>query len=173
MQIRTAKIEEYQDIIDFYYNLIDDMQDCEYHPMWIKGVYPDPEMLKEQLESGNIIIGTIEEKIVSCMIVNHSCNESYNKVTWPTEAAPDKITVIHALGVSVSHMRQGIAKQMVSHVIDFCRKTGQSVIRLDVLVGNKPAETIYPQLGFKSVIVLPMYYEDTGWTDFELFEFKF
>ena len=47
----------------------------------------------------------------------------------------------------------------------------QKVIRLDVLAGNVPAEKLYTGLGFKYMDTLRMYYEDTGWTDYELYEY--
>ncbi|MDD5922530.1 MAG: hypothetical protein PUC44_05065 [Eubacteriales bacterium] len=47
----------------------------------------------------------------------------------------------------------------------------QKAVRLDVLAGNVPAEKLYEGLGFKYMDALKMYYEDTGWTDYELYEY--
>ncbi|MDO4489021.1 MAG: GNAT family N-acetyltransferase [Eubacteriales bacterium] len=171
--IRKAKKTEFESIVAFYYKLIDDMQGLEYKPMWKKGIYPSLKMLREELDAGHIYIGIMSldaDEIVACLIANHSCNESYNEIEWPTKAEASEVTVIHALGVAVDHAGQGIAQKMCKHVIEECRAAGQKAIRLDVLTGNKPAEALYPKCGFKSVKKLSMYYEDTGWTNFELFE---
>ena len=61
---------------------------------------------------------------------------------------------------------------MVQFAIDAARENGQKVIRLDVLKGNVPAEKLYAERGFKYLHTLPMFYEDTGWTDYELYELR-
>ena len=43
--------------------------------------------------------------------------------------------------------------------------------RLDVLEGNTPAERLYTGFGFRYMATLKMYYEDTGWTNFMLYEY--
>ena len=48
--------------------------------------------------------------------------------------------------------------------------SGIRAIRLDVLKGNLPAEKVYLKMGFRYVDTLPMYYEDTGITDYKAFE---
>jgi hypothetical protein len=44
-------------------------------------------------------------------------------------------------------------------------------IRLDVLDGNIPAENLYLGMGFQYLNKVQMYYEDTGWTAFRLYEY--
>lgn len=60
---------------------------------------------------------------------------------------------------------------MVIFAIDTARAGGQKVMRLDVLKGNVPAEKLYEGLGFKYLHMLKMFYPDTGWTEFELYEY--
>jgi ribosomal protein S18 acetylase RimI-like enzyme len=55
--------------------------------------------------------------------------------------------------------------------MDYARAHQQKVIRLDVLKGNRHAEKLYSGMGFQYLHTLPMYYEDTGWTDFKLYEY--
>ncbi len=40
MIVRNATIEEFDKVVDFYDNIIDDMQGSKYHPMWQKRIYP-------------------------------------------------------------------------------------------------------------------------------------
>ena len=61
---------------------------------------------------------------------------------------------------------------MVRFVIDKAGTDGMKAIRLDVLKGNLPAEKLYVGLGFTYLHTLKMFYEDTGWTDYELYEYK-
>ena len=43
-------------------------------------------------------------------------------------------------------------------------------MRLDVLSACKTAERLYTACGFRFVEAKTMYYEDTGWTEFKMFE---
>lgn len=105
------------------------------------------------------------------MVLNHQCNDGYRKFKWQTEAAADEILVIHALGVHPAYSGKGYAKAMVKKAFEVGAEMHQKAIRLDVLGGNVPAEKLYTGLGFKYMDTLKMYYEDTGWTDYELYEY--
>lgn len=187
LEIRRAMPEEYPRVRTFYHQMIDDMQEMTYKPGWQKEVYPSDGMLKEALNRGELYVGELgvieasgeaenertgagEKRIASAMVVNHEYNESYENYKWQTLASKEEILVIHALGVAPAYMGRGFAKQMVEYVTRMGRKNGQKAIRLDVLKGNVPAERLYPSVGFTYLHTLPMYYEDTGWTDFLLYE---
>ena len=56
-------------------------------------------------------------------------------------------------------------------VIRVEQKTDSAHHRLDVLEGNLPAEKSYVKVGFEYVGTVPMFYEDTGWTNYKAFEY--
>lgn len=170
--IRLAEKNEYDKVRSFYHSLIDAMQNAQYNPQWEKEVYPSDEYLQDSINKKELFVGMIDNKICSAMIVNHEYNESYDKVEWTTKAKTEEIMVIHALGVHPDFGGRGIAKELVAKVISHAEDSHQKVIRLDVLEGNVPAEKLYRSMGFKYVDTIKMYYEDTGWTDFELYEYQ-
>ena len=86
-------------------------------------------------------------------------------------ADDSELLIIHTLGVHSDFNGKGYAKAMVQKAIDIARETGMKAIRLDVLGGNIPAERLYQGFGFQYMATLKMYYEDTGWTDFKLYEY--
>lgn len=171
ISIRNAKKDEFEKIRLFYHSLIDAMRDAQYKPGWEKDVYPSDEYLSISIDKQELYVGMIEERMVSAMIVNHEGNESYHKANWTIEANSEEITVIHALGVHPDFSGKGIAKELVKKVIEMTKEANQKVIRLDVLGGNVPAERLYASMGFHYVDTIQMYYEDTGWTDFKLYEY--
>lgn len=171
LEIRVAFKEEMQDVRSFYHTLIDDMEGAQYHPGWKKDIYPDDEYLQSSIEKQELIVGLVDGRIAAAMIVNHDYNESYERVDWPTDAKREEMTVIHTLGVGLAHSRKGFAHRMVEYAITQAIQNHQKVVRLDVLKGNLPAERLYTRIGFRYVDTLQMFYEDTGWTEFELYEY--
>lgn len=171
MIIRAAQLSEFQEVRAFYHAIIDGIGDSAISAGWKKDVYPAPEFLHESIRAGELFIAEEDDSIVGAMVLNHQGNESYKSFRWPTEASDGEVTVIHALGVHPSYTRRGFAKQMVRFALDRARAQRQKTVRLDVLKGNLYAEKLYAGMGFRYLHTLPMYYEDTGWTDYELYEY--
>ncbi len=172
MDIKKADSDQYQAVRDFYYSLIDAIDGLEHTVEWKKDIYPSPDFIRESISNGNLYIGIEDEKIISAMVMNHECNEAYKEFPWPTIAEEDEISVIHALGVHPSQTRKGYASEMVKYAITTARENHQKVIRLDVLKGNIAAEKLYGSLDFQYLQTIQMFYEDTGWKDFMLYEYK-
>ena len=170
MEIRPAKENEYPAVRKFYHSLIDEMENTQFGPGWKKDIYPAPEFLLESIRKGELYIGTIDEVIVSCMVLNHECNEGYKTIKWSVEVEDAGVFIIHALGVTPRFGKRGIAKEMVQKAFDVARQRNIHVLRLDVLQGNTPAVKTYNKMGFQHMGTAQMFYEDTGWTNFEMFE---
>lgn len=113
----------------------------------------------------------MDGQIASCMVVKHDYNDGYKGIQWSVEATDSELFVIHALGVHPLFAGKGIAKQRVRQVIKIAQENSVKTIRLDVLGGNIPAEKAYIKMGFIHLDTIQMFYEDTGWTDYKLFEF--
>lgn len=171
LQIRTANGDDYSNVRIFYYSLIDAMKDATYKPGWEKDMYPTQEFLSRSIESNKLYIGELDKQIVSCMVVNHKYNDGYKNIQWSVEAKDSELFVIHALGVDSMFWGKGIAKQMIRQVIKIAYENNIKTIRLDVLEGNIPAEKTYTKIGFMYLDTIQMFYEDTGWTNYKLFEF--
>lgn len=171
MQIRKARPDEFDRVRQFYHSLIDAAESAEYKPGWIKGQYPSDGYLKDSIEKGELYIGEQGERVACAMIMNNYANECYSDVKWTTDAPPEKITVLHALGVHPDFGRRGIAKELIAFAADLARERAQTAIRLDTLSSNIPAQRLYKSAGFIHLGRFNMYYDDTGWTDFELYEY--
>ncbi len=169
--IRLAKIEEYDQVLKFYYDTIDMLNTSEFNSLWKKDVYPSNAYIRESIEKGDMWVYELDGQIISAMVLNHECNEGYKSVKWPAELSKDEIFVIHAFGVLPSIHGKGIGSQMLKNAIEYARENNIKVIRLDVLADNVPAVRLYTKNGFSFVDSTCMFYEDTGWTDFKLFEY--
>ena len=109
MIIKQAKLDEYSAVRAFYHSLIDALPDSSY-VKWKKDIYPAPDYLESTISRGKLYFGIENNSIIAAMVLNHDCNESYKKFQWPTEAKPDEIMVIHALGVHPLQSGKGYAK---------------------------------------------------------------
>ena len=170
--IRIGNIEELGKVKNFYDSLIEEMQEAEYKPGWKKDIYPTMEMLREALENRELYIGEEEGKTAACMILNQNCNERYQEISWKTEAGPDQVLAVHTFGVHPRFSGRGLGKKMMEEAVKMASDRGMKTIRLDVLAGNFPAEKLYQKVGFQYAGSLNIFYEDTGWVDFNLYEYR-
>ena len=170
MNIRYAKQSEFNDVVSFYYGLIDSMRGAEYRPRWEKDIYPARQFIYDSIERNELYVAVIDGEIISAAVINHDCAEGYEKASWKIDAGGDQIAVIHILAVSSRYQNKGIAKKMVSYIIETSKKNGMKAIRLDVLAANKPAHRLYISMGFICIDTIKLFYEDTGLTEFSLYE---
>ena len=171
LDIRPAEAADYPVVRDFYYAVTDEMGDAEFRPGWEKDVYPAQDFLKDSIRRGELYLGYLDGAPAACMVVNQSYNEGYRSVAWGVEAADRELLVLHALGVRRACSGRGLAKEMARYALKLARARGMKAVRLDILGGNLPAERAYTAVGFRYVDTLPMFYEDTGWTDYKAFEY--
>ncbi len=172
MTISRAEIKEYDAVRLFYHSLIDGLKDSQCLVGWKKDIYPSPSFLMDSISGNELFLCRDDDEIVAAMVLNHRCNEEYKKYRWENETDNSELLVIHALGVHPAHSGKGYAKALVQEAIDIARETGMKAIRLDVLEGNYPAEKLYAGFGFQYKTTLQMFYEDTGWKNFRLYEYR-
>ncbi|MGM0125692.1 hypothetical protein IGI37_003091 [Enterococcus sp. AZ194] len=169
MEIKVAAISEYTLVEALYYAIIEQKDSLI---GWEKDVYPSKESLIQFIKEKELLLGIENNEIVAAMVLNHACNKEYQEVEWTTEAKNHEVIIVHMLGVHPRFKGKGYAKQMIYQAIDYARKNNQKAIRLDVLEGNIPAENLYTGLGFRYIDSKEMFYEDTGWTNFKLYEYN-
>ena len=169
--VRRARPEEFPAVRAFYHRLIDLSAAGPYPLGWQKDVYPAPEQLRQALERGQLYIGEQDGKILAAMILDREGNAGYQGAPWRVEAMAAQVSVIHALGVTPACQGQGLGRQMVRAAQKLALAQGSRALRLDVLSGNLPAERLYLGMGFYRVAGARMFYPDTGWTEFDLYEY--
>ena len=172
MEIRKARRDEYKKVREFYDRIIELMEFETYSPGWKKGIYPEDDALKKAIDKQEMFVDILNNEIIAAMVINHECNESYQKIQWKNNYQTDEVMVIHILGVLPTHGNQGLGKDLVRQAIHYAKSHQQKAVRLDVLEGNIPAEKLYTSMGFQYYETISMYYEDTGWTNYEIYEYE-
>lgn len=169
---RQAQKDEFENVRDFYYELIDKMQTAVYHPKWQKGIYPEDEYIKESVENGEMYLALCGDDLAGAMIFNTHTNDGYAQAQWQVNAEDGEYAVLHALGVIKEYTQKGVGKFLVENAVRLAVERKYKAIRLDVLTGNLPAEKLYLSTGFKFIQRVGLFYEDTGFCDFDLYEYK-
>ena len=172
VDICKANKDSFGEVQSFYHSLIDNLNPERRYVGWKKEVYPSSEFLRTSIDKGCLYICRDKRRIAGAMVLNHEYNKSYKNCRWHTAADDSELLVIHALGVHPDFNGKGYAKALVRDAIDVAGKSGMKAIRLDVLEGNIPAENLYAGFGFVYIDTVQMYYDDTGWTNFKLYEFR-
>ena len=170
MDIIVAKQNRLDSVAEFYHNIIDSMRNAEFRPKWEKDIYPTKEFMQDSIANDELYVALIDGQIVGAMVINHKCEEGYNEAGWSVRADVANIAYLHILGVSTRCQRQGIAKKMVDYAVAICKNNGMRALRLDVLIENIPAQKLYSGMGFVYIDTIKLFYEDTGLTDFMLYE---
>ena len=171
MDFRCAKIEDFDRVRDFYWRLIGRMEGSAFDPGWRRGVYPSDAGLERALQRGELWLLEDGADIAASVIVNNDYDPGYEGLPWGVEAPPERVYVLHVLGVDPDRQGRGVARRVVEECLALARSRGAACVRLDVLGGNEPAERLYKRAGFRFVAAKEMFYEDTGWTEFRMFEF--
>ena len=71
------------------------------------------------------------------------------------------------------HGRRALSARLAQGRVPHAGVSGRvhCALRLDVLGGNVPAERLYTGQGFTYRGTVRMFYDDTGWTDYGLYEY--
>ena len=179
MVFLKADINDFDIMRDFYWKLIDGIAERQEEVGWIKGVYPSDEMMKDALIKGEMYLllsdeteGYGPENILGAVILNSDYNEGYEGISWNVDCNYSEVLIPHALGVSADVQGKGVGRRLVAEMIKLAKREGKKAVRLDILGRNHIAEKLYTSAGFKFIEEKLMYYEDTGWTEFRMYEYR-
>lgn len=170
MIVRRALRGEAADVLAFYHDLIDRMQGQPYCPYWTKGVYPTHGDIDLAIGRENMFLAVEGAAIAGALILNHAQAPDYAKVNWATEAAPERVGVIHLLAVHPAFQGRGVGRRLLARAVEESRSRGDAVIRLDTLTWNLPGRRLYEGFGFRYCGDFEQTYPTTGTIPFSMYE---
>lgn len=162
MNIQIASEADYPEVMAFYESMCEELAKRSFLHMGNQGGYPSESMVKDAIDNGGMIVGVEQGAIIAAMILNHAADNAYGKVKWRIDAAPDEVTIMHALRVSPKHSGRGYGRAMVDYSIHLAKSTGQRAIRLDTLDENTIAQKLYRTMGFSFIDTVEIEYMDIG-----------
>ena len=173
MKFQKASVTDFHTIRKFYWNVIDDIHRNNVNNEnlgWGKGVYPSDDYIKNSLTKGELYTLTEGNALYACVILNSEHNDGYDDCPWSITCDPDEVLTPHALAVDPEWQGKGVGKIVVENILNIAKAEHKKAIRLDVLGACKSAERLYVSCGFRFVKAKEMFYEDTGWTEYKMFE---
>ena len=116
---------------------------------WQKGKYPTIDTAKGILEAGTLYVGADEDGTIwGSMNLNAIQLPEYVEINWTIPASDDQVAVIHTLTIDPARKGHGLARKMITFAEDTARAQGKTVMRFDTWEGNKPANHLYPAMGY-------------------------
>ena len=141
LKVRRARADEFDQVLDFYTNMIDGMRGTEFDVCWEHDVHPSSAFLRASADAGEVYVGLVEDGegatcIASAMVLNGEGDAGYESVSWHVAAAPDEVLVVHVLGTLPAYHGRGFARAMMEACIDVARAAGKRAVRLDTFTTN-------------------------------------
>ena len=156
---------------EFYQLVIRETEDMSQNARWEYGKHPTKEMIENYVRQGMMYYVDTGKEIAAAVVVTHFQTSEYHGVNWHIVLKDNEVTVVHLLAVNPHCQKHGYAKAIMHEVIDLAKRNRMKAIRLDALECNKPAHKLYESLGFRKRDTRHWYAENTGWFDFDLYEY--
>ncbi len=144
---RIAALKDLKEIHTMVQRAIETMNNQQIY-QWDE-LYPDEEILREDIEKQQLYVGLVEETIAVIYVLNQECDEEYQTGKWKYAQKP--FYVIHRLCVNPVFQNQGVAGRTMLHIEETLRVMGIAAIRLDVFSENPSALKLYDNFGFAKV----------------------
>lgn len=167
--IIIAAPEDFPRVRAFYHSIIDEMQHLPWFPCWEKDVYPTDAGLRGYIDRGEMRLLVIGGEIAAAAALGHQLDCGDN-VRWPSGAEDGETAAVNMVAVHPRFARQGLGRQIVSHLMALAREQGLRALRLDVVDINEPAKRLYTGLGFQYVRSATTAFDDGSSLNFDLYE---
>ena len=147
MEYCKADINQLDQIFSLYSKAIITMENRGIH-QWDE-IYPDKEILAEDISKNHMIIGKKGNDIAVCFVLSEEFDEEYKNGNW--QWPQSKFCVIHRLCVNPQFQNQGIAAKTLDYIENLCKTAGYDSIRLDCFTENPYSQKLYDKAGYSVV----------------------
>lgn len=144
IKFRQAEESDIEDVFKIFKTAIDKMIEEKIF-QWDE-IYPDKNILSEDIANKQLYIGYDDNQIVSVYVINDECDEQYRNGDWHYRNA--SYNVIHRLCVNPGVQNRGIGRKTMNHIEKEVKEKGIECIRLDAFTLNPAAVKLYENLGY-------------------------
>lgn len=170
-RVELAKKSDFEKVKETYLYIIKNSLGMEEYARWEYGKHPNDESIRNYIDNDQMYILYSGEKIMGVVAITLYQGEDYHGIEWISEAKDNEVMVLHLLGFMPKYQGRGLSHEIMKIVLDMGKDKGMKSCRLDTLGSNKPAQKFYSKLGFTYCGKQNWYADNTGWTDFLLYEY--
>ena len=145
MELIRAEAGDLQDLLNMYWRVADDMN-AQGLNQWNRGIYPTEEMVREDLERGELYIRRMDGVIAAAITLTEKMDPEYKDVPWTYGMLPG---YLHRLAIDVPLQGAGLGGDVLDDAIQILRQAGCDCVRMDTNRENKRAMRLYEKMGFR------------------------
>ena len=134
-------------VTELYHRTIRYLEENINYPKWSEE-HPSDCNIQAAIISGTQYACIDKEKILGAVVLSTDPEGFYEAGNWSRELKDGECFFVHALAVDPLFAHNGIGVFMVEQCIKTARQGGYKALRLDVVPGNIPAESLYRKMGF-------------------------
>lgn len=170
MILKKAEIDEAEDVLIFYKNVIKSIENSDFKPKW-NDKYPDLEYIEKSIKKSELYICRDNDIIISSFILNSEFDNDYSTVKWQVEAKPSEITIIHTFAINSDYQSKGLSRIIFDEIKKIAIDNNQKTLRIDIVGGNTGAQKVFEKLGFEYITTVDIVHYAVGLQDFHLYEY--
>ena len=144
MNYSKATLNQADKVFSVYSAAVKHMEQQGIH-QWDE-IYPDLQIITEDISKNQMYIRTIGEKIAVCFVLSEEYDEEYKNGKW--QHPDSRFCVIHRLCVNPQFQNQGIATKTMEYIEKVCKEAGYDSIRLDCFTENPYSRRLYDKAGY-------------------------
>lgn len=148
-QVRCATAADLPAIYQFYREVCAAIATTPYGPAWQWGINPSEQILRRDLRQGKLVLGYAHAQLAAVGALLPGEDPDYRGAAWQLPATDAEIGVLHLYAVHPHFRGRGISTKMLAAILAQAHADGQTVLHLDVIKGNVPAEKLYTAAGFR------------------------
>ena len=168
--MNLVQSQDLETVKGYYINVIDNTPEIEKYARWVYGNHPTDDELRSHIENGEMYLlmdrGTVAGMVA---IVMHQGTD-YEDIPWAEKLENDQVATLHLLAVCPEYRGRALGNMILELAGELAEQQGKKAVRLDVLESNLPAQRMYEKAGYEYRGKQHWYAENTGWTNFLLYE---
>ena len=153
-----------------YINVIENTPGIEKYARWVYGKHPTDEALRSYIENGEMYLLMDQGTVAGMVAIVMHQGPDYEDIPWAEKLENDQVATLHLLAVCPEYRGRALGNTILELAGELAKQQEKKAVRLDVLESNLPAQRMYEKVGFVYRGKQHWYAENTGWTDFLLYE---
>jgi ribosomal protein S18 acetylase RimI-like enzyme len=153
-----------------YIKVIENTPEIEKYARWVYGKHPTDEGLRSYIENGEMYLLMDQDTVAGMVVIVMHQGPDYEAVPWAEKLENDQVATLHLLAVCPEYRGSALGNTILELAADLAKQQEKKAMRLDVLESNLPAQRMYEKAGYVYRGKQRWYAENTGWTNFLLYE---